>query len=76
MPRLRQNDREGAVVNAGMTHQTIADHFNMSRITISRLMIRLRQTGMTNDRPCVTAGRVRRHNVKTDIYAFFTSETV
>jgi hypothetical protein len=52
MPRLRRNDREQAVgmVQAGMTHQAVADHFNVSRITISMLMIRLRQkTG--NDRP-------------------------
>jgi transposase len=54
MPRLRQNDRERAVgmVQAGMTHQAVADHFNVSRITISRLMIHLRQTGRTNDSPC------------------------
>ena len=54
-----QNDRERAVgmVQAGMTHQTVADHFNVSRITIARLMIRLRQTGRTNDRP-VTTGDV------------------
>jgi transposase len=53
MPRLRQNDRERAVgmLHAGMTHQGVADHFNVSRITISRLMIRLRQTGRTNERP-------------------------
>jgi transposase len=53
MPRHRQNDRERAVgmVQAGMTHQAIADHFNVSRIIISRLMIRLRQTGRTNDKP-------------------------
>jgi transposase len=53
MPRLRQNDRERAVgmVQAGMTHHAVADRFNVSRITISRLMIRLRQTGRTNDRP-------------------------
>ena len=53
MPRLRQNVRERAMgmVQAGMTHQAVADHFNVSRITISRLMIRLRQTGRTNDRP-------------------------
>ena len=49
-----QNDPERGVgmVQAGMTHQAIADHFNVSRITISRLMIRLRQTGRTYDRPC------------------------
>ena len=39
------------MVQAGMTHQAVADHFNVSRITISMLMIRLRQTGRTNDRP-------------------------
>jgi hypothetical protein len=51
MPWLRQNDRERAVgmVQAGTTHQAVADHFNVSRITISRLMIRLRQTGRMND---------------------------
>jgi transposase len=53
MPRLRQNDRERAMgmVQTGMTHQAVADHFNVTRITISMLMIRLRQTGRTNDRP-------------------------
>ena len=53
MPRLRQNDRERAVgmVEAGMTHQAVSDHFNVSRIAIARLMIRFRQTGRTNDRP-------------------------
>ena len=39
------------MVQAGMTHQAVADQFDVSRITISRLMIRLRQTGRTNDRP-------------------------
>jgi transposase len=38
------------MVQAGMTHQAVADRFNVYRITISRLMIRLRQTGRTNDR--------------------------
>jgi CRP-like cAMP-binding protein len=59
MPRLLQNDREGAMgmVQAEMTHQAVADHFNVSRITIARQMMRLRQTGRTNNRP-VTAGRV------------------
>ena len=53
MPRIRQNDTEQAmgIVQAGMTHQVVADHFNVSRITISSIMIRLRQTGRTNDRP-------------------------
>ena len=39
------------MVQVGMTHQAVADHFNVSRIAIPRLMIRLRQTGRTNDRP-------------------------
>jgi hypothetical protein len=39
------------MVQAEMTHQSVADHFNVSKITISRLMIRLQQTGRTNDRP-------------------------
>jgi DNA-binding transcriptional regulator LsrR (DeoR family) len=53
MPRLRQNDHERAVGigQAGMTQQAVADHFNVSRINISMLMIHLRQTGRTNDRP-------------------------
>jgi transposase len=52
MPLLRKNNRERAVgiVKAVMTQQAVADHFNVSRITISMLMIRLRQTGRTNDR--------------------------
>jgi hypothetical protein len=35
MPLLRQNDRERSVgmVHAGMTHQAVADHFNVSGIT-------------------------------------------
>jgi transposase len=45
------------MAQTGMTHQAAADHFNVSRITISRLMIRLQQTGRTNDRP-ITAGCV------------------
>ena len=40
------------MVQAGMTNQVVADHFNVSRITIiSRLMIRLRPTGRLNERP-------------------------
>jgi hypothetical protein len=36
MPRLRQNDCDGPVdmVQAGMTHHAVADHFNVSRIII------------------------------------------
>ena len=50
----------------GSVEMTVEDHFNVSRITIARLMIRFRQTCRTNDRP-VTTGRVWHHNVKTDI---------
>jgi hypothetical protein len=46
MSRFRQNDRERAV---GMV-QAVADHFDVSRITISRLMIRLRQTDRNQQR--------------------------
>ena len=54
------------MVQAGMTHQAVADHFNVSRINMSRLMTRLRQTGRTNerprnDRPRVTSQRQDRH---------------
>jgi transposase len=61
MPRLRQNDRERAVgmIQPGMTHQVVADYFNVSIITISRLMIRLWQTGRKNDRPRNGRPRVR-----------------
>jgi hypothetical protein len=52
LPFWQLNDREWEVgmVKAGMTHQTVVYHFNVSRIPISRLMIRLWQTGGTNDR--------------------------
>jgi hypothetical protein len=68
MPRHCQNDRERAMGmgQAGMTHQIVSDHFNVSRITISRPMIRLRQTGRTNGKPRnggmrVTSQRQDRH---------------
>ena len=72
----RQNDRERMVgmVQAGMTYQAVADHFDVSVITISRLMIRLRQTGSTNDRPRNDRPRVTSQH--QDIYALFTSVTV
>ena len=52
LPFWQLIDREWEVgmVQAGMTHQTVVYHFNVSRITISRLLIGLRQTGGTNDR--------------------------
>ena len=36
---------------AVMTHQAVAEHFNVHRITISRLMVRRLQTDRTNDIP-------------------------
>ena len=59
MPRLRQTEREQAVdiVRTGMTHADVANQFNVKRTTISRLMIRLKQTGSTADRP--RSGRPR-----------------
>ena len=62
MPRLRQNERE----QAGMAQTQIANHFNVSRMTIYRLMIRLRDTCNTSDRsrsgrPRVTTLRQDRH---------------
>ena len=49
-----------------MIHQAVTYHFNVSKITISRLMIRLPQTSRTNDRPSngrphVTSQRQDRH---------------
>ena len=56
MPR----ERAVGMVQAGMTHHAVAYLFNVSRITISRQMIGLRQTGTrTNDRPCNGRPRVR-----------------
>ena len=53
MPRLRQNERDRAVgmVQAGMRHIDVAAHFGVSRLTIVRLMSRVRATGATADRP-------------------------
>jgi transposase len=44
MPRLRQNEKERGVgmLRAGMTQTQIVNHFNVSRMTIYRLMIPLR----------------------------------
>jgi DNA-binding transcriptional regulator LsrR (DeoR family) len=43
MPRLLQNERERAVgmFEAGMTQTEIANHFNCSRMTIQRLLVRV-----------------------------------
>ena len=52
MPRLLQNERERAVgmFQAGMTQTEITNHFNSSRMTIYRLLSRIRATGTTSDR--------------------------
>jgi transposase len=71
MPRLRQNEREQAVgmLLAGMTQTQIANHFNVSRMTIYRLMVRLRDTGNTSDRP--RSGRPRVTTLRQDRYIRF-----
>jgi hypothetical protein len=54
MSRLRQDDRERAVgmVQAGLTQQAVADHFNVSKVTNDR---------PRNDRPHVTSQRQDGH---------------
>jgi transposase len=54
MPHLRQHERDRTVgmVQAGMHQIEIANHFECSKLTITRLMSRLRQTGSTSDRSC------------------------
>jgi len=41
-----------------MTHQAVAENFNVSKITISMLIVRLQQTGRTNDLPSNDRPRV------------------
>lgn len=59
MPRLRQDERERAIdmLRAGMSQTAVANHFNGSGMTMYRLMVRLRNTGTTSDRP--RSGRPR-----------------
>ncbi|CAC5395302.1 unnamed protein product [Mytilus coruscus] len=66
MPRLLQNEREQAVgiVRAGMTHADVANHFHVTRITISGLMIRLGKLAQQMI-DHVTADPMRRRNAKT-----------
>ena len=67
MPRLLQNERERAVgiFQAGMTQTEIANHFNCSRMTIYRLLVRVRATGTTSDRR--RSGRPREMTLRQDI---------
>lgn len=53
MPRLSDIERERAVgmVQQGPSHADVARRLNCTRITVTRLMQRLRQTGRTTDRP-------------------------
>ena len=55
MPRLRQNEKEQAVgmLLAGMAQTQIANHFNVSRMTIYRLMIHLRDIDIRQTVPVV-----------------------
>ena len=67
MPRLLQNERKRAVgmFQAGMTQTEIANHFNCSRMTIYRLLVRVRATGTSDrrrsGRPRETTSRQDRH---------------
>jgi hypothetical protein len=54
---------------AGMAQTQIASHFNVSRMTIYRLMIRLRDTGNTPDRP--RSGRPRVTTLRQDRHIRF-----
>ena len=71
MHRLRQNESEQVVgmFLAGMVHTQIAYHFNVSIMTIYRLMIGLRYTGTTSDRP--GSGRPRVRTVRKDRHIRF-----
>ena len=65
MPRLLQNERKRAVgmFQAGMTQTEIANHFNCSRMTIYRLLVRVRAAG-TSDRR--RSGRPRETTLRQD----------
>ena len=67
MPRLLQNERERAVgmFQAGMRQTEIANHFICSRMTIYRLLVRIRATGTTSDRR--RSGRPRETTLRQDI---------
>ena len=57
---------EGAVgiFQAGMTQTELANHFNCSRMTIYRLLVRVRATGTTSD--CRRSGRPRETTLRQD----------
>ena len=50
---------------AGMTQTEIANRFNCSRLTIYRLLVRVRATGTTSDRR--RSGRPREMTLRQDI---------
>jgi transposase len=66
MLRLLQNERQRAVrmFQAGMTQTEIANRFNCSRLTIYRLLVRVRATGTTSDRR--RSGRPRETTLRQD----------
>jgi len=66
MPRLHQDEQERAIgmLRAGMSQTAVANHFNASRMTMYRLMVRLRNTGTTSDRP--RSGRPRATTLRQD----------
>ena len=68
MVRLTQDQRNAAVqmLLCGMSQAVIARNFLVSKSTITCLYQRLRQTGMTNDRP--RSGRPRVTTRRQDRY--------
>ena len=50
--------------HAGMTQTEIANRFNCSRLTIYRLLVRVRATGTTSDRQ--RSGRPRETTLRQD----------
>ena len=66
MPGVLQNERERAVgmFQAGMTQTEISNHFNCSRLTIYRLLVRVRATVTTSDRR--RSGRPRETTLRQD----------
>jgi hypothetical protein len=76
-PRLRQNDRERAVgmVQAGMTHQAVADHFNVSRITDFTILHLSRCYTLYVSLDVVTSYAVCRYGVCHSSYLFVEDES-
>lgn len=68
MPRLNSEERAQvlAMLECGRTQEQVARRFNVSRMTIVRLIQRVRDTGTFKDRP--RSGRPRVTSVRQDNY--------